>query len=103
MLKALVLHSLALLTRPPFATQILPFCSDETLDQLEANLMAMPSMTQMLNAGLGPQEVTDRILAGLGSSSTADAVVPRCVACVRVHTGCGQLGALWTAGAGRVS
>lgn len=57
--------------------QVLPFCSDETLDQLEANLGTLPSMTQLLNAGLSPQDITERILAGLGSSSTADAIVPQ--------------------------
>jgi molecular chaperone Hsp33 len=57
--------------------QILPFCSDETLDQLEQNLMSMPSMTQLLNQGLSPQQITDKILAGLGSSSSADTIQPR--------------------------
>jgi molecular chaperone Hsp33 len=56
---------------------VLPFCSDETLDVLEANLGTLPSMTQLLNAGLSPQGIVERILAGLGSSSTADAIVPQ--------------------------
>jgi molecular chaperone Hsp33 len=60
--------------------QVLPFCSDETLDQLEKNLTGMPSMTQLLNQGLSPQEITDKILAGLGSSgSSGDTIKPRYV------------------------
>jgi hypothetical protein len=47
------------------------------LDQLEQNLMGMGTMTQLLNAGLTPQQITDKILAGLGSSTTADLIVPR--------------------------
>jgi hypothetical protein len=58
--------------------QVLPFCSDETLDQLEQNLTGMPSMTQLLNQGLSPQEITDKILAGLGSGgSSGDTIKPR--------------------------
>jgi len=55
---------------------VLPFCSDETLDQLEANLVGMPSMTQLLNQGLSPQQITDLILQGLGSSSSGETIVP---------------------------
>jgi molecular chaperone Hsp33 len=59
--------------------QVLPFCSDETLDQLEQNLTGMPSMTQLLNQGLSPQEITDKILTGLGSGgSSGDTIKPRC-------------------------
>lgn len=57
--------------------QVLPFCSDETLDQLEKNLTGMPSMTQLLNQGLTAQQITDRILEGLGSSSSGETIVPR--------------------------
>jgi hypothetical protein len=59
--------------------QVLPFCSDETLDQLEQNLTGMPSMTQLLNAGLSPEQITDKILEGLGSSRSGDSIVPRYV------------------------
>jgi hypothetical protein len=68
---------------------VLPFCSDETLDQLEKNLLGLPSMTQLLNQGLSPQQITQLILQDLGSSSTADAVVPRrvCAPCA-LHVAC---------------
>ena len=52
---------------PPPTTQVLPFCSDETLEALERNLSGLPSMTQMLNSGLSPQDITDRILADIGA------------------------------------
>lgn len=61
--------------------QVLPFCSDETLDRLEANLTGMPSMTQLLNSGASPADITDRILDGLCSNpagpQSADTIVPR--------------------------
>ncbi|WIA20049.1 hypothetical protein OEZ85_005914 [Tetradesmus obliquus] len=61
-----------------YLVQVLPFCSDDTLDQLEQNLTGMPSMTQLLNQGLSPQEITDKILAGLGSGgSSGDTIIPR--------------------------
>lgn len=46
--------------------QILPFCSEETLVQLEQNLTTMPSVTQMLNSGMTVDGIADRILEGLG-------------------------------------
>eukprot|EP00879_Flechtneria_rotunda_P032008 GHRR01035152.1.p1 GENE.GHRR01035152.1~~GHRR01035152.1.p1 ORF type:complete len:268 (+),score=58.10 GHRR01035152.1:468-1271(+) len=60
-----------------YLVQVLPFCSDETLDQLEKNLTGMPTMTQLLNQGLTPQQITDKILEGLGSSSSGKSIVPR--------------------------
>ena len=44
--------------------QILPFCSEETLQVLETNLGTMPTVTQMLNSGMTAQGITDRC-AGL--------------------------------------
>lgn len=57
--------------------QVLPFCSDETLDQLEQNLNGLGTMTQLLNQGLSPQEINDKILAGLGSSQSGEPIIPR--------------------------
>lgn len=57
--------------------QILPFCSEETLSQLETNLGTMPSITKMLNDGLGAAGVTARILEGLGESPDAQSIKPR--------------------------
>ncbi|PNW70318.1 hypothetical protein CHLRE_17g715000v5 [Chlamydomonas reinhardtii] len=57
--------------------QILPFCSEETLVQLEQNLTTMPSITAMLNEGMSPEAVTERILQGLGVMPGAERVVPK--------------------------
>ncbi|KAG2493784.1 hypothetical protein HYH03_008004 [Edaphochlamys debaryana] len=57
--------------------QILPFCSEETLEQLEKNLTTMPSVSAMLNDGLTAADITARILAGLGMISEEGNMVPR--------------------------
>jgi len=49
------------------ASQVLPFCSEETLEQLERNLSTLPSVTEMLNSGLSAQGITDRC-GGRGSA-----------------------------------
>jgi molecular chaperone Hsp33 len=56
---------------------VLPFCSDETLDQLEKNLLSMPSATELLNAGLSPQQITDRILQDIGAAKQQSEMTPR--------------------------
>jgi molecular chaperone Hsp33 len=40
--------------------QILPFCSEETLEILERNLSGLPSVSAMLNDGLSAQGITDK-------------------------------------------
>jgi redox-regulated HSP33 family molecular chaperone len=57
--------------------QVLPFCSDETLDQLEKNLVGLPSMTEMLNNGDSPQDITDRILKDIGQVQKQGSIQPR--------------------------
>ncbi len=57
--------------------QVLPFCSDETLDQLEKNMLGMPSMTDMLNSGMTPNDITERILEGLGRAVGSTTMNPR--------------------------
>lgn len=57
--------------------QVLPFCSDETLEQLEKNLSGMPSVTQLLQAGETPQSITDKILDGIGSAGQPLSITPR--------------------------
>lgn len=47
--------------------QVLPFASEETLQQLEANLGAMPSITELLHQGKSAAELTAVILAQLGT------------------------------------
>ncbi|GIL44968.1 hypothetical protein Vafri_2407 [Volvox africanus] len=57
--------------------QILPFCSEETLAQLEQNLTSMPTITTMLNDGMSVQDITERILDGLGALPEGQAITPK--------------------------
>ncbi|GLC33131.1 hypothetical protein PLESTB_000367000 [Pleodorina starrii] len=57
--------------------QILPFCSEETLVQLESNLSSMPTITTLLNEGCSAQDITERILEGLGVLPEGQAITPR--------------------------
>jgi molecular chaperone Hsp33 len=56
---------------------VLPFCSEETLEQLEKNLAGLPSVTKMLQSGMGPQAITDAILEGIGAAGAPLEVTPR--------------------------
>ena len=56
---------------------MLPFCSEETLEQLEKNLSGLPSVTKMLQAGLTPQDITEKILDGIGTAGDPLRVTPR--------------------------
>lgn len=49
-----------------FLVQILPETSEETLEQLEANLTGMASMTQLFEEGLDMMQIANQVLAGLG-------------------------------------
>eukprot|EP00199_Chlamydomonas_sp_CCMP681_P006711 CAMPEP_0119109012 /NCGR_PEP_ID=MMETSP1180-20130426/16775_1 /TAXON_ID=3052 ORGANISM="Chlamydomonas cf sp, Strain CCMP681" /NCGR_SAMPLE_ID=MMETSP1180 /ASSEMBLY_ACC=CAM_ASM_000741 /LENGTH=282 /DNA_ID=CAMNT_0007094705 /DNA_START=175 /DNA_END=1023 /DNA_ORIENTATION=+ len=60
-----------------FLVQILPFCSDETVAQLEQNLAGLPSMTTMLNSGMTVLDVTEKILEGLGVAPGSQTITPR--------------------------
>ncbi|KAL6759151.1 heat shock protein Hsp33 [Haematococcus lacustris] len=60
-----------------FLVQVLPFCSDETLEQLETNLSGLPSVTTLLNQGLTVQDITDRILQGLGCAPGSSSLTPQ--------------------------
>lgn len=62
------------LLAPP---QVLPFCSDETLEQLEKNLSGLPSVTQLMQAGCSPQDITDKILDGIGNAGQPLTVTPK--------------------------
>ena len=50
---------------------MLPFASDETLDQLEVNIRNTPSVTELLHQGLGTKEITEKLLEGIGLSDIA--------------------------------
>ena len=70
--------------------QVLPFAGEETLQQLEANLASMPSVTELLHQGLAPKDITEKLLAGIGVSEGATSMHPRYChktgfQCFRVH------------------
>lgn len=49
-----------------FLVQLLPETSEATLQQIEANLSGMKSVTQLLEEGLSIQQIAHQIFAGLG-------------------------------------
>jgi molecular chaperone Hsp33 len=50
-----------------FAVHVLPGASDDVLSQLQANVGALESPTQMLRAGLRADDILDRLLVKLGA------------------------------------
>jgi hypothetical protein len=60
------------------APQVLPFASDETLDQLEQNITTMPAINDLLDMGASPQEITNMLLQGLGVAEGSTTITPRC-------------------------
>ena len=42
----------------------MPFTSDETIDKLEKNLKNIPYVTEMLEEGLNPEGMLERVLDG---------------------------------------
>ncbi len=45
--------------------QLLPFCPDDVIDKLEANVQKLPSVTSMLSAGMTPEEIIAKALEGM--------------------------------------
>ena len=45
--------------------QLLPFCPEEIIDQLEKNIADLPPMTELLAAGLSNQQILERALQNL--------------------------------------
>ena len=83
-------HSSAVVPRPaplpccdndvrlcPPPLQVLPFASEATLAQLEANIAGCPSVTDMLHEGDDARGITGRILAGLGVMDQGFSLAPR--------------------------
>ncbi|KAI3439064.1 hypothetical protein D9Q98_001474 [Chlorella vulgaris] len=60
-----------------FLIQVLPFAEEDTLAQLEKNIVAAGSVTGMLNEGLGVAGITERLLDGLGGNDTGFQLQPR--------------------------
>lgn len=45
--------------------QLLPFCPDKVIDQVEANVAKLPSMTAMLDSGMTVEEIVKKALDGM--------------------------------------
>ena len=48
-----------------FILQLMPFAGEEVITALESNLKDLPSVTAMLDEGMTPEMMLDRVLAGL--------------------------------------
>ena len=48
-----------------FMIQLMPDTPDEVIDQLEANISGVKSVTEMLSSGLTPENILHQLLAGL--------------------------------------
>ena len=59
-------------------SQVLPNASEETVAQLEANLAALPPISQLLQDGDSAADITARILGPLGvQQESATSITPR--------------------------
>ena len=45
--------------------QLLPFCPEEVIDQVEKNVAVLPPMTAMLSEGLTPEDIVAKVLDGM--------------------------------------
>jgi len=60
-----------------FLVLVLPFCPDAALEALEANIAALPPITELMASGDGsPAALTSRLLAGLGVAPGAFSLAP---------------------------
>ncbi len=48
-----------------FIIQLMPFASDEVIDQLEENILKLSSVTTMLDQEMTPEQILEEVLAGL--------------------------------------
>lgn len=55
-----------------FIVQLMPDVPDEVISQLEVNLKSLPSVTEMLSAGLTPERILSRVLDGLQPEFTGE-------------------------------
>lgn len=60
-----------------FLISVLPFAEDETLSQLEKNILEAGSMTSMLRQGMNARDITERLLAGIGVSDPGFSLTPK--------------------------
>ena len=63
-LGVLVDKDLSILCAGGFMVQLLPGATDAEIDQLEKNIAAMPSVTEMLRAGKTPKDMMELAMAG---------------------------------------
>lgn len=47
-----------------FIIQLMPFAEEKTIDQLEENLKGVDSVTKLLEQGLTPEQILEKLLAG---------------------------------------
>lgn len=59
-----------------FLLQVLPFASEETLSALEANLQALGPISELLQSGLSPRQITGRILGDLEAEGEGFSIIP---------------------------
>lgn len=64
-----------------FIVQLMPFASDEVIEKLEENIKNIDSVTKMLDAGLTPEQILEKLLDGLDPEFTDRAPV-------RFHCNC---------------
>ena len=83
-------------TKPPYlgitrpCRQVLPNASEETLQQLETNLAALPPISQLLQDGNSVADITAQILGPLGiQEESTTSITPRW-ACGRHMGNCTQ-------------
>lgn len=63
-LGVLVDKDLSILCAGGYLVQLLPGATDADIDRLEKNIAAVPSVTEMLHAGLTPRQIMDRVMDG---------------------------------------
>ncbi len=49
-----------------FIIQMMPYATEETISQIEENLKGVSSVTDLLDQGLSPEELLDRLLGNVG-------------------------------------
>ena len=64
-LGVLVNPDLTVKTAGGLLIQLLPFCPEDVIDQLEKNIATLPPMTELLSAGLSPEDILARALTDM--------------------------------------
>eukprot|EP00959_Pyramimonas_sp_CCMP1952_P038578 807506-Pyramimonas_sp.AAC.1 len=68
-----------------FFVQCLPFTGDDTVEIIEKNIKSLPSITELLSSGVSLEDITARILDGIGCSPGAEVKTPVYGPCGDVH------------------